>query len=144
MQQLYSLSDPAMEEALIKGPSIPRLAGIELISDRIPDETTILTSRHLLDKHGLGEQVFETINAHLSEKDMTMPQGKIVTATLITASSSTKNKERKLDPEMQQTKKINQWSFAIKVHADVDKDSGLIHSVVAACWSPDSISIRNY
>jgi IS5 family transposase len=138
LQQWYSLSDPAMEEALIEVPTMRRFSGIELISDRIPDETTILTFRHLLEKHGLGEQVFETVKAHLSEKGMTMRQGTIVDATLIAAPSSTKNKEGKRDPEMHQTKKGNQWyhrfaegcAYGMKVHAGVDKDSGLIHSVV--------------
>ena len=130
LQQWYSLSDPAMEEALIEVPTMRRFAGIELISDRIPDETTILTFRHLLEKHGLGEQIFETVKAHLSEKGMTMRQGTSVDATLIAAPSSTKNKEGKRDPEMHQTKKGNQWYFGMKVHAGVDKDSGLIHSVV--------------
>jgi IS5 family transposase len=130
LQQWYSLSDPAMEEALIEVPTMRRFAGIELIRDRIPDETTILTFRHLLEKHGLGEQIFETVKAHLSEKGMTMRQGTIVDATLIAAPSSTKNKDGKRDPEMHQTKKGNQWYFGMKVHAGVDKDSGLIHSVV--------------
>jgi IS5 family transposase len=107
-----------------------RFAGIALISDRIPDETTILTFRHLLEKHDLGEQIFETVKAHLSERGMTMRQGTIIDATLIAAPSSTKNKEGKRDPEMHQTKKGNQWYFGMKVHAGVDKDSGLIHSVV--------------
>ena len=97
---------------------------------RFPDETKILTFRHLLEKHGLGEQIFDTVNAHLSEKGMTMRQGTIVDATLIAAPSSTKNNEGKRDPEMHQTKKGNQWYFGMKVHAGVDKDSGLIHSVV--------------
>jgi len=130
LQQWYSLSDPAMEEALIEVPTMRRFAGINLISDRSPDETTILTFRHLLEKHGLGEQIFETVKAHLSERGMTMRQGTIVDATLIAAPSSTKNKEGKRDPEMHQTKKGNQWYFGMKVHAGVDKDSGLIHSVV--------------
>jgi len=130
LQQWYSLSDPAMEDALIEVPTMRRFAGIELISDRIPDETTILTFRHLLEKHELGEQIFETVKAHLSERGMTMRQGTIVDATLIAAPSSTKNKEGKRDPEMHQTKKGNQWYFGMKVHAGVDKDSGLIHSVV--------------
>ena len=78
-----------MEEALIEGPTMRRFAGIDLISDRIPDETTILTLRYLLEKHGLGEQVFETVKAHLSERGMTMRQGTIVDATLIAAPSST-------------------------------------------------------
>ena len=129
LQQWYSLSDPAMEEALIEFPNMRRFAGIELISDRIPDETTILTFRHLLEKHDLGEQIFETVKAHLNAQGMTMRQGTIVDATLIAAPSSTKNKEGKRDPEMHQTKKGNQWYFGMKVHIGVDKDSGLIHSV---------------
>ena len=130
LQQWYSLSDPAMEEALIEVPTMRRFAGIELISDRIPDETTILTFRHLLEKHGLGEQIFDTVKALLADRGVTMRQGTIVDATLIAAPSSTKNKEGKRDPEMHQTKKGNQWYFGMKVHAGVDKDSGLIHSVV--------------
>jgi IS5 family transposase len=130
LQQWSSLSDPAMEEALIEVPTMRRFAGIELISDRIPDETKILTFRHLLEKHGLGEQIFETVKAHLSARGMTMRQGTIVNATLIAAPSSTKNNAGKRDPEMHQTKKGNQWSYGMKVHIGVDKDSGLIHSVV--------------
>ena len=130
LQQWYSLSDPAMEEALIEVPTMRRFAGIELISDRIPDETTILSFRHLLEKHGLGEQIFDTVKALLADRGVTMRQGTIVDATLIAAPSSTKNKEGKRDPEMHQTKKGNQWYFGMKVHAGVDKNSGLIHSVV--------------
>jgi IS5 family transposase len=130
LQQWYSLSDPAMEEALIEVPTMRRFAGIAMITDRIPDETTILTFRHLLEKHRLGEQIFETVKAHLSSRGMTMRQGTIVDATLIAAPSSTKNKAGERDPEMHQTKKGNQWYFGMKVHLGVDKDSGLIHSVV--------------
>ncbi|KAF0653686.1 transposase, IS5 family protein [Cyanobium sp. Copco_Reservoir_LC18] len=130
LQQWYSLSDPAMEEALIEVPTMCRFAGIDLISDRISDETTILTFRHLLEKHRLGEQILETVKAHLSNRGMTMRQGTIVDATLIAAPSSTKNKAGKRDKEMHQTKKGNQWYFGMKVHIGVDKDSGLIHSVV--------------
>ena len=96
---------------------MPRLAGIDLIRDRIQDEAKFLTSRNLLEKHRLGEQLFEAVKAHLSEKGMTIPQRTIIDATLITASSSTKDSERKLDPEMQQTQKVNQWYFGMKVHA---------------------------
>ena len=113
LQQWYSLSDPAMEEALIEVPSMRRFVGIDLISDRIPDETTILTFRHLLEKNDLGGQIFETVNTHLSARGMTMRQGTIVDATLIAAPSSTKNKDGKRDPEMHQTKKGNQWYFGI-------------------------------
>jgi IS5 family transposase len=101
LQQWYSLSDPAMEEALIEVPTMRCFAGIELISDRIPDETTILTFRHLImEKHDLGEPIFETVKVHLSARGMTMRQRTIVDATLIAAPSSTKNKAVKRDPEM--------------------------------------------
>jgi transposase, IS5 family len=129
MQQWYSLSDPAMEDALIEVPTMRRFVGIDLVSDRIPDETTILAFRHQLEKHNLGEQIFETVKAHLKDRGMAMKQGTIIDATLIAAPSSTKNKAGERDPEMHQTKKGNQWDYGMKVHIGVDKHSGLIHSV---------------
>jgi IS5 family transposase len=89
MQHWYSLSDPAMEDALIEVPTMRRFAGIDMISDRIPDETTILTFRHLLEKHDLGQQIFEVVKTHLKVNGMAMKQGTIVDATLIAAPSST-------------------------------------------------------
>jgi IS5 family transposase len=129
MQHWYSLSDPAMEDALIEVPTMRRFAGIDLISERIPDETTILAFRHLLEKHELGQQIFETVKAHLKARGMAMKQGTIIDATLIAAPSSTKNKQGERDPEMHQTKKGNQWYFGMKLHIGVDAASGLIHSV---------------
>jgi IS5 family transposase len=129
MQQWYDLSDPAMEDALIEVPTMRRFAGIDLISNRIPDETTILAFRHLLEKQDLGKQIFETVKAHLKANGMAMKQGTIIDATLIAAPSSTKNKKGERDPEMHQTKKGNQWYFGMKVHIGVDKDNGLIHSI---------------
>ena len=129
MQQWYSLSDPAMEDALIEVPTMRRFAGIDLISDRIPDETTILSFRHLLEKNNLGKEIFDVVKAHLKQRGMAMKQGTIIDATLISAPSSTKNRTGERDPEMHQTKKGNQWHFGMKVHIGVDKDSGLIHSV---------------
>jgi IS5 family transposase len=118
-----------MEEALIEVPTMRRFAGIDLISERIPDESTILAFRHLLEKHNLGDQIFGTVKAHLKARGMSMKQGTIIDATLIAAPSSTKNKAGERDPEMHQTKKGNQWYYGMKVHIGVDKDSGLIHSV---------------
>jgi transposase, IS5 family len=96
LQQWYALSDPAMEDHLIEVPTMRWFAGIDLISDCIPDETRILPFRHLLEKNDLGEQIFEIVKAHLSARGMTMRQGTIVDATLIATSSSTKNKEANL------------------------------------------------
>ena len=90
-----------------------RFAGIDLISDRIPDEITILSFRHLLEKQDLGEQIFETVKAQLSARCMTMRQGTIVDVTLIAAPTSTKHKGGIRDPEMNQTKKGNQWYFGM-------------------------------
>jgi IS5 family transposase len=129
LQQWYDLSDPAMEDALIEVPTMRRFAGIALISDRIPDETTILAFRHLLEQNNLGEEIFEAVKAHLKANGMAMKQGTIVDATIIAAPSSTKNKAGERDPEMHQTKKGNQWYFGMKVHLGVDSESGLIHSV---------------
>jgi IS5 family transposase len=119
-----------MQEALVEVPAMRRFAGIERISDRIPDETTILAFRHLLEMHGQCYQILETVNAHACEIDITMQQATIVDDTLITAPSFAKNTERKRDPEMHLTKKGNHWYFGMKVHAGVAKDSRLIHSVV--------------
>jgi len=129
LQQWYDLSDLAMEDALIEVPTMRRFAAIELITDRIPDETTILAFRHLLEKHDLGDQIFEVVKAHLKANGMAMKQGTIIDATLIAAPSSTKNENKERDPEMHQTKKGNQCYFGMKVHIGVDQDTGLIHSV---------------
>jgi IS5 family transposase len=129
LRQWYDLSDPAMEDALIEVPTMRRFADIALISDRSPDETTILALRHLVEQNSLGEEIFEAVKAHLKAKGMAMKQGTIVDATIIAAPSSTKNKAGERDPEMHQTKNGNQWYFGMKVHLGVDSESGLIHSV---------------
>jgi IS5 family transposase len=113
MQQWYSLSDPAMEDAMIEASTMRRLAGIDMISDRIPDETTILAFRHLLEKHNLGEQIFQGVKAHLQANGMAMKQCTIIDATLVAAPSSTKSKAVERDLEMHQTKMGNQCYFGM-------------------------------
>lgn len=129
LQQWYDLSDPAMEDALIEVSTMRRFAGIALITDRIPDETTILAFRHLLEQNDLGAQIFEAVKEHLKANGMAMKQGTIIDATIIAAPSSTKNKKRERDPEMHQTRKGKQWYHGMKVHVGVDSENGLIHSV---------------
>lgn len=128
MQVFYNLSDPGMEDALYEIESMRRFAGLRL-SDRIPDETTILNFRRLLEKQGLGQKLFDEINGHLSEHDLMLREGSIVDASIIAAPSSTKNADKQRDPEMHQTKKGNQWHFGMKVHIGVDDELGLIHSL---------------
>ena len=111
MLQWYSLSDPAMEDALVEFATIRRFAGIYLFSDRIPDEATILAFRHLLEKHDLGQKIFKTVKAYLKQRGVATKQRTIIDATLISAPSSTKNKTGERDPEMHQTKKGNQWYY---------------------------------
>jgi IS5 family transposase len=129
MQQWYALSDPAMEDALYEIESMRRFAGIELNEDAIPDESTILQFRRLLEKHSLAPKLLEAVNAHLIAKGLLLRQGTIVDATIIAAPSSTKNASGKRDPEMHSTKKGNQWHFGMKAHIGVDWFTGLVHTV---------------
>jgi IS5 family transposase len=130
MQQWFALSDPAMEEALHDMPVMRAFAGLDAGVDAIPDETTILNFRHLLEAKGLAAAIFAEVNGLLAERGLLLRQGTLVDATLIAAPSSTKNREGKRDPEMSQTKKGNQWYFGMKAHIGVDADSGLVHTVV--------------
>ena len=128
LQQWYALSDPAMEEALIDTAVMRRFAQIGGMDD-VPDETTILNFRRLLETHGLAEKIFKQVNAHLQRKGLSLRSGTIVDATIINAPSSTKNADGERDPEMHQAKKGNQWFFGMKAHIGVDDASGLVHHV---------------
>jgi len=128
MQLFYNLSDPAMEDALYEIESMRRFAGLRL-SDRLPDETTILNFRHFLEQHNLGEKLFKEVNAHLQDHGLMLREGSIVDASIIAAPSSTKNQKGERDPEMHQTRKGNQWHFGMKMHIGVDDVLGLVHSV---------------
>ena len=128
MQNWFALSDPAMEEALYEIASLRSFAGLSL-SEPIPDETTILNFRHLLEENDLAEDILAAVNKHLQRKGLLLKKGSIVDATIIAAPSSTKNAEGERDPEMHQTKKGNQWHFGMKAHIGVDADSGLVHTV---------------
>ena len=128
LQQWYNLSDPGAEEALYDIQSMRAFCGLELGRDAIPDETTILNFRHLLERHELTKAIFEGVAEHLAAKGELLRGGTIVDATLIAASPSTKNKEGRRDPAMSQSKKGNQWYFGMKAHIGVDAGSGLVHT----------------
>jgi IS5 family transposase len=130
LQQWFALSDPAMEEALHDMPVFREFAKLGDGVERLPDETTILRFRHLLEKHDLATDMLRVVNDILQAKGLTMKKGTVVDATLIAAPSSTKNAAGERDPEMHQTKKGNQWYFGMKAHIGVDAHSGLVHSVV--------------
>ena len=128
MQQWYSLSDGAMEDALYEITSMRLFAKLSL-DQAIPDRTTIMNFRHLLEQHQLARQLFDAVNLWLSDAGIMMKQGTLVDATLIEAPCSTKNKRGERDGEMHQTKKGNQWYFGMKAHIGVDAKSGLTHSL---------------
>jgi IS5 family transposase len=129
LQQWYGLSDPGVEEALYDMESMRRFVGLELGEDAIPDETTVLNFRHLLEEHNLTGAVFEAVKAYLVEQGLLLSGGSIVDATIVHAPSSTKNQRKERDPEMSSTKKGNTWHFGMKAHISVDVHSGLVHTV---------------
>ncbi len=128
VQLFYNLSDPGMEDLLYEAESVRRFVGLRL-SGALPDETTILNFRHLLERHNLGPGLLEEINAHLESQGLKLREGTIVDATIIEAPPSTKNRAGERDPEMHQTKKGNQWHFGMKAHIGVDSETGIVHSM---------------
>lgn len=141
LQQWYALSDPAMEDALLEIESMRRFAHIELIEDALPDETTILNFRHLLERHGLTQQMLQLINELLHAHGCLLKGGTMVDATIIHASPSTKNRDRQRDPEMHQARKGKQWFFGMKVHVGADAQSGLVHTVGVTAANVADVSV---
>ena len=129
LQQWFNLSDPAVEEALYDSNAMRQFVGIDLGREPAPDETTVCKFRHLIERHGLAEKMFASVNRYLSERGLRVSNGTIVDASIIQAPSSTKNREQQRDPQMHQTKKGNQWYFGMKLHIGVDSKTRLIHSV---------------
>jgi IS5 family transposase len=130
IQHWFNLADFACEEALYDSVSLRRFVGIDLGCEAVPDATTLLKFRHLLEQHKLAEQIFAEVGRVLQDSGMTLKTGTIVDATIINAPSSTKNRKQERDPEMHQTRKGKQWYFGMKLHIGVDSQSGLTHSAV--------------
>jgi IS5 family transposase len=139
LQQWFSLSDLAMEEALFDVPLYREFAGLGGMS-RLPDRVSILRFRHLLEEHRLAEQFLQVVNAHLAKAGLMLKEGTMVDATLIAAPSSTKNQGGERDPEMHQVKKGNQWHFGMKAHIGADADSGLVHTVVGTAANVNDVT----
>ena len=140
LQQWVNLSHPAMEGALYDTPMFREFAGLDMGEDHLPDESTILRFRHLLEAHQLSVQILATVNATLTAKGLLLKQGTVVDVTLIAAPNSTKNKAGEGDPEMHQTKKGNQWQSGMKAHAAEDADSGLVHSVATTAANANDVT----
>ncbi len=139
VQLFYNLSDPGMEDLLYESDPARRFTGLKL-SGPLPDETTILNFRHLLERHQLGQGLLAEINAHLESQGLRLREGTIVDATIIEAPSSTKNRSGERDPEMHQTKKGNQWCFGMKAHIGVDSGTGVVHSMTATAANAHDIT----
>jgi len=131
LQQWYNLSDPGAEEAIYDRNSFQKFLKIDLLSDNVPDETTILNFRHSLEENNLQKKFFKIMNKVLEKNGLIVKEGTILDATIITAPTSTKNKDRKRDEEMSSTKKGNNWYFGMKAHIGVDHKSGIVHSIEA-------------
>ena len=144
MQQWFGLSDPALEEALHDVPLYREFAGLDNWTTRLPDESTILRFRHLLEKHKLAVQILALINDMLRDKGLMLRAGTVVDATLIAAPSSTKNAGGERDPEMHQTKKANQWHFGMKAHIGADAESGLVHTVRGTAANVNGVVEANW
>jgi len=144
LQHWFNYSDPGMEEALYDIPLFQQFARIDMVVDTIPDETTLLKFRHLIEQKGLAQKLFEAVNDHLADRGLLLREGTAVDATLISAPTSTKNSERKRDPEMSSTKKGNQWYFGMKAHIGVDTETGIVHSLTGtAAKRHDSTQVEH-
>ena len=142
LQIWFNLSDPGAEEAIYDSESMRRFARVELSEDKVPDETSILNFRHLLEEHELTKRMFERINGMLEGKGLLLRSGTIVDATIIAAPSSTKNGTESRDPEMKQTKKGKNWHFGMKVHVGTDR-RGVVHSLTATHAATADITQMN-
>lgn len=140
VQQWYGLADEAVEDAVYDSQALRNFMNIDLSHSSVPDATTLMGFRHLLEAHNLTKAMLVEVNVMLMERGLLMTKGTLVDATLIAAPSSTKNKEHARDPEMHQTKKGNQWYFGLKAHIGVDKDSGLVHTLTTTAANVSDIS----
>ena len=140
LQQWYGLADKAVEDAVYDSQALSGFMGIDLSRESVPDATTLMGFRHLLEENDKTQAMLVEVNAMLLERGLLMTQGTLVDATLMAAPSSTKNREHARDPEMHQTKKGNEWHFGMKAHIGVDRDSGLVHTVVSTAANVSDIS----
>ena len=144
LQQWYALADEALEDAIYDSQAMRDFVGIDLAIESVPDATTLLRFRHLLEKHALTQRIFEEINTHLAEQGLFMREGTIVDATIVAAAPSTKNKAKERDPEMKQTKKGQQYYFGMKAHIGVDAVTGLTHSVAATSANVADVTMTSH
>jgi len=143
VQNWFGLSDEGVEEGIIDSMALRHFCRCHTGADKVPDATTLLKFRHLLEAHELTAGILQQVNQWLSGKGLMMKEGTLMDATLIAAPSSTKNSSGKRDPEMHQTKKGNQWYFGMKGHIGVDMQSGAVHSVVGTAANVSDVTVAH-
>lgn len=140
VQNWYGLADEAVEDAIYDSQALRDFCSIDLAVESVPDATSLLNFRHLLENNRLPQAMLTEVNALLTERGLLMNRGTLIDATLIAAPSSTKNEKRARDPEMHQTKKGNQWYFGMKAHIGADAQYGLVHTVVSTAANVSDVS----
>jgi IS5 family transposase len=143
LQCWFNISDAGLEDAVYDSYSMRSFLGINFIDEQVPDATTLLKFRHLLEKHGIAKKFFESFNRALESNGYMMRGGSIVDATIIQAPSSTKNASKQRDPEMRQTKKGNQYYFGMKCHAGADAGSGYVHSLEFTAANEHDVTVAS-
>lgn len=140
MQIWFNLSDEGIEDSIYDSYAMRSFMHIDFNEQQVPDATTLLKFRHMLEKNKIGEKIFADVNERLDKSGLIMHGGTIVDASLIAAPKSTKNKTGERDPEMHQTKKGNEWYFGMKVHAGVDAATGYVHSLTGTSANMHDVS----
>ncbi len=140
LQIWFTLSDEGLEDSIYDSYSMRRFMRLDFLTEQVPDATTLLHFRHLIEENGIGEKIFNDVNKRLEQSGLIMHGGTIVDATLIAAPPSIKNKDGKRDPEMHQTKKGNQWYFGMKVHIGVDAGSGYVHTITGTAANVSDVA----
>lgn len=140
LQQVMGFSDEGMEDAIYDSPSLQLFMGIDLGRDAVPDATTLLRFRRLLEEYSLGKGIFDAVNRQLAEQGVFLKEGTVVDATIISAPSSTKNEKKERDPEMRSTRKGNQYHFGMKAHIGADAASGLVHTLITTAANAHDVT----
>ena len=143
LQIWFNVSDAGLEDAIYDSYAFQRFIGINFLEEQVPDATTLLKFRHLLEQHDLGKALFEDIKERLEKAGLMMHGGTIVDATIIHSTPSTKNKSGERDPEMHQTKKGKQWYHGMKVHAGVDAGTGYVHTIEGTAANVSDVSMTS-
>jgi IS5 family transposase len=143
LQIWFNMADEALEESIYDSYAMRQFMKIDFYREDVPDATTLLKFRHLLERFNLQQTIFKTVNGMLEAEGKIMRGGTIVDATILEAPVSTKNSMKSRDPEMKQARKGNQWHFGMKAHIGVDAGSGMVHTVEVTSANVSDIEVTH-